>query len=78
MKSASKLTASAILLVLGLAGSIYSAITYSNDISGVWYQYDYNLTNLTDHESFVVIFVAASILTVIIGVIGIIKNKKTE
>ncbi len=78
MKSASKLTASAILLVLGLAGSIYSAITYSNDISGVWYQYDYNLTNLTDHESFVVIFAAASILTVIIGVIGIIKNKKTE
>lgn len=78
MKSASKLTASAILLVLGLAGSIYSAITYSNDISGVWYQYDYNLTNLTDHESFVVIFAAASILTVIIGVIGIIKNKEKD
>lgn len=78
MKSASKFTASAILLVLGLAGSIYSAITYSNDISGVWYQYDYNLTNLTDHESFVVIFAAASILTVIIGVIGIIKNKEKD
>lgn len=63
--------------MLGLVGGIYSAITYSNDTSG-WAYYDYDLSNLREHETFIIILAAVSILTVITGVIGIIKNKEKD
>jgi len=64
-----------VLMVLGIIGGVYSAITYANDTSGGWFGYTYE-PPFTNHEIVVIAIAGISIIALIAGITTFARKGK--